>query len=39
MPAFKDKLSNDEIAAIVTYVRDLLQADITPEMRAMQHHH
>jgi mono/diheme cytochrome c family protein len=39
MPAFKDKLSNGEITAIVTYVRDVLQADITPEMRAMQHHH
>jgi mono/diheme cytochrome c family protein len=39
MAAFKDKLSHEEIAAIVVYVRDVLQADVTPEMRAMRHHH
>jgi mono/diheme cytochrome c family protein len=39
MPGFKGKLSPEEIAAIVSYIRDVVQADITPEMRAMQHHH
>jgi cytochrome c oxidase cbb3-type subunit 3 len=37
MPAFKDKLSADEIAAVVTYIRTVLQANVTPEQR--MHHH
>jgi len=31
MPAFKDKLSDDEIEAVVSYVRDVIQKDVKKE--------
>jgi len=38
MPAFRDKLSGEEIAAVVKYVRDVIQADVKPEQRREHKH-
>lgn len=38
MPAFKDKLSSEEIAAVVKFVRDEIQKDATPEDREKHKH-
>jgi cytochrome c6 len=38
MPAFKDKLSADQITAVAKYVREELQKDVTPEQREHHHH-
>ncbi len=38
MPAFKDKLSNEQITAIVKFVREELQKDVKPEQREHHHH-
>jgi len=37
MPAFHDKLSGDEIAAIVKHVRTVIQSGVTPEQREHKH--
>jgi mono/diheme cytochrome c family protein len=37
MPAFKDKLTPEQIAAVVKYLRTEIQAGVTPEQR--EHHH
>jgi mono/diheme cytochrome c family protein len=37
MPAFRDKLSDEQIAAIVKYVRTVIQADVKPEQREHKH--
>ena len=37
MPAFRDKLTPEQIAAVVKYVREVIQKDIKPEKRG--HHH
>lgn len=38
MPAFKDKLSPEQIAAVVKFIREDLQKDISPEERAKHKH-
>lgn len=38
MPAFHDKLSAEQITAVVTFVRNTIQANISPEMRKGHHH-
>jgi Cu/Ag efflux protein CusF len=38
MPAFKDKLTADQITAVVKFVREELQKDVTPEQREHHHH-
>lgn len=38
MPAFHDKLSPDEVAAVVKYVRTVVQADVKPEERKPHQH-
>jgi len=38
MPAFKDKLSAEQISSVVKFVREELQKDITPEERAKYKH-
>lgn len=38
MPAFRDKLSPDEIAAVVKFVREGLQKNVTDEQRTPHHH-
>lgn len=38
MPAFKDKISAEQIAAVVKYVREELQKDISPEERIAHQH-
>ena len=38
MPAFKDKLTKEEIAAAVEFVREELQRGATPEQRKSHHH-
>ena len=37
MPAFRDKLTPEQIAAVVKYVREVIQKNIKPEKRG--HHH
>lgn len=37
MAAFRDKLSPEQIAAVVKYLRTEIQSDVTPEQR--EHHH
>jgi len=38
MPAFNDKLSAEQIAAVVSFVKNTIQADIPPEKRKGHHH-
>lgn len=38
MPAFHDKLTAEQIAAVVSFVRNTIQADIPPERRKGHHH-
>lgn len=38
MPAFKDKLSTEQIAAVVKFIRTELQKDVSPEARKEHKH-
>ena len=38
MPAFREKFTDDQIAAIVKYVRTVIQAEVKPEQRAHHDH-
>ena len=38
MPAFHNKLTTEQIAAVVSFVRNTIQANISPEMRIGHHH-
>lgn len=38
MPAFRDKLTPEQIAAVVSFVRNTIQGDVPPEKRKGHHH-